>query len=176
MKKLIFITIALLTVSFVNAQKNVIKINPVGLAFGAAQLSYEYALNDKNALEISMAYSSAKVSFDADEVKANGFGAEGKYKIYFSTTKVAPRGWYAAPVLTYSSASAKSDDSEGKLSVFAAGAVAGYQWIFGGRETGFALDLNLGAQYLSASTSGDISGVAVEGILPRIGLSLGYGF
>jgi hypothetical protein len=105
-----------------------------------------------------------------------GFGAEAKYKLYFSSSNNAPRGWYGAPLVNFSSASGKSGSSEGKISLFGAGAVAGYQWVFGGNDTGFALDLNFGAQYVNVKTSGDISGITLDGILPRIGLSLGYAF
>ena len=96
--------------------------------------------------------------------------------MYFSSSKDAPRGWYGAPVVNFSSANGKSGSSEGKFSLFGAGAVAGYQWVFGGSDTGFALDLNFGAQYINAKTSGDISGITLDGVIPRIGLSLGYAF
>ncbi|NJB70475.1 hypothetical protein GGR42_000937 [Saonia flava] len=177
MKKVFIITFVALGFGLNSyAQENVIKINPLGLALGSAELGYERALNEKSALEVSLAYFSSDATFNSgEEVKANGFGAEGKYKLYFSSTNNAPRGWYAAPVATYASASADSSSGEdGKFSYFGAGAVAGYQWIFGGGNSGFALDLNLGFQYISASTQGSISGVSIDGILPRLGLSLGY--
>lgn len=178
MKKLLLTAIVVMfALSNVKAQENVIKANPIGLAFGAAQFSYERALNEKSAFELSLAYSSVKANFNSsvgDDTKINGIGAEGKYKLYFSSSNDAPRGWYAAPVIGFSSISGKSGSEEGKVSLFAGGAVAGYQWVFGGGNTGFALDLNLGVQYLNVKTSGDISGITLDGILPRLGLSLGY--
>lgn len=175
MKKVLFVAAMALMSFGVNAQENVIKVNPLGLAFGAAELGYERVLNENSSVELALAYSSSDATFSSGEVeKATGFGVEGKYKFYFSSSKGAPRGWYAAPVATYASASAKSSGDSGKVSIFAVGAVAGHQWIFGGRNSGFALDLNLGVQYISASTSGSISGVSIDGILPRLGLALGY--
>ena len=175
MKKLVLLVVAAVFSFNVNAQENVVKVNPLGLIFGSAELSYERALNDKSSVELAVAYSRSDVTFGfGDEVKATGFGAEGKYKLYFSSSKEAPRGWYAAPVLTYASASAESGSSKGDLSYFGGGAIAGYQWVFGGGDSGFALDLNLGAQYISASTSGDISSASIDGVLPRLGLALGY--
>lgn len=175
MKKVcLLVTIALFSF-VVQAQENVIKVNPLGLLFGSAQFGYEKALNDKSAIEVSLAYSSISATIGSDsDAKANGFGAEGKYKFYFSSTKDAVRGWYGAPVATYSSTKASSGSSDGKLSYLGVGGVAGYQWVFGGGDSGFALDLNLGAQYISANTSGDITGTSIEGILPRLGLALGY--
>ncbi|NER15699.1 DUF3575 domain-containing protein [Spongiivirga citrea] len=173
-KNLLLVLIALLGCFSASGQQNVVKVNPLGLAFGAAQFSYERAISDKGAFEVSLAYTRINASFGVDEAKATGFGAEGKYKFYFSSSKEAPRGWYAAPVVSYSSASAESGSSSGDVSAFSGGAVAGYQWVFGGGSTGFALDLNLGAQYVSASTSGDVSGVDIDGILPRLGVSIGY--
>ena len=176
MKKVFLVAVLVFAgMSNIKAQENVIKVNPLGLLFGSAQLGYETALNEKSAVELSLAYSSVKATVGSDsDAKATGFGGEGKYKFYFSSNYDAVRGWYAAPVATYASTKASSDDSEGKLSYFGVGAVAGYQWVFGGGDSGFALDLNLGAQYISANTSGDISVVTIDGILPRLGLSLGY--
>jgi len=158
------------------AQENVVKVNPLGLLFGAAQVSYEKALNEESAFEISIAFASVNASVDGTDSKATGFGAEAKYKFYFSSSHDAVRGWYAAPVVNYNSATAKSGGSKGTVAFFGGGAVAGYQWVFGGADTGFALDLNLGAQYISTSTSGDISGLNISGVLPRLGLGLGYAF
>ncbi|NNE33280.1 MAG: DUF3575 domain-containing protein [Winogradskyella sp.] len=176
MKKLLFISaIAIFGFSKINAQENVIKINPIGLAFGAAQFSYERAVNDNSAAELSLAYTSLNANFSSgEEAKVTGFGAEGKYKFYFSSTYNAPRGWYAAPVINYSSISGESNSDDGTVSIFGAGAIGGYQWIFGGGQTGFALDLNLGVQYINASTSGDIESLTIDGILPRLGVSIGY--
>lgn len=175
MRKVLFVVIMALISLGVNAQENVIKVNPLGLAFGAAELGYERVLNESSSIELSLAYSSSDATFSSGEVeKATGFGAEVKYKLYFSSANDAPKGWYAAPVATYASASANSFDESGKVSIFAVGAVAGHQWIFGGRNSGFALDLNLGFQYISASTSGSISGVSIDGIIPKLGLALGY--
>jgi len=179
MKKLLFVALlAIFAFSSVNAQQNVVKVNPLGLIFGATQLSYERAVSEKGAFEISAAYVNLDATFSSsiDDVGLSGFGVEGKYKFYFSSENDAPRGWYAAPLAQYSSISGDSGSESGKISAIGGGAVAGYQWVFGGGDTGFALDLNLGAQYTSVSISGDISGTSLDGVLPRLGLSLGYAF
>ncbi|MFD0991761.1 DUF3575 domain-containing protein [Tenacibaculum geojense] len=175
MKKLL-LSIAMVAVGFTaNAQKNVVKANPLGLAIGVAELSYERAVSEKQSFELGIAYSSFDVTGDGgDKVETSSIGAEGKYKFYFSSDKDAPRGWYAAPFVSYSTSSVDNDGTKGDINAFAGGALAGYQWVFGGGDSGFALDLNFGAQYMSVSTSGNISSVSIDGFLPRLGVSLGY--
>jgi hypothetical protein len=175
MKNLFLAVFAVFAFANVNAQENVVKINPLGLVFGSAQFSYERVLNEGSSVELSLAYTNLDANFSSgEESKINGFGAEGKYKLYFSSSNDAPRGWYGAPVISYSSISGESGSEDGKVNIFSAGAIGGYQWVFGGNATGFALDLNLGVQYINASTSGDIDSLTVDGILPRLGLSIGY--
>ncbi|WP_299124742.1 DUF3575 domain-containing protein [uncultured Winogradskyella sp.] len=175
MKKLFLAAFAVFAFANVNAQENVVKVNPLGLIFGSAQFSYERVLNEGSSVELSLAYTNLNANFSSgEEAKVNGFGAEGKYKLYFSSSNDAPRGWYGAPVVSYSSISGGSGSEEGKVNIFGAGVIGGYQWVFGGNATGFALDLNLGVQYINVSTSGDIDSLTVDGILPRLGLSIGY--
>ena len=174
MKKLL-LAVAMVAFGFsANAQKNVIKANPLGLAFGVADLSYERVVSDKTSFEIGLSYAGAEVTSGSEVVSTNAIGGEGKFKFYFSSENDAPRGWYAAPFVSYSNASASSSSGEDVgFSAFSGGALAGYQWVFGGGDTGFALDLNFGAQYVSASATGDTS-VSIDGFLPRLGVSLGY--
>jgi hypothetical protein len=173
MKK-VLLFIAIVAAGFTaNAQENVVKVNPLALAFGSFEVGYERVVSESSSIELAVAYSSLKVSTSTQvDAKAEGFGVEGKYKFYFG--EETPRGWYAAPVVSYSSTSLDSAGEKGDFSFFGAGAVAGYQWVFGGGDSGFALDLNLGAQYASVSTSGSISSTGIEGFLPKLGLSLGY--
>lgn len=175
--KLVLAVVAVLIFSSVKAQENVIKVNPLGLAFGSTELSYERVLSEGSSLELAVAFTNIEAEFTGgDKSKISGFGAEVKYKLYFSSSEYAPRGWYAAPLVNFHSVSGKSGSKEGKISIFGAGAVAGYQWVFGGNDNGFALDLNFGARYINAKTSGDISGISFDGFLPGVGLSLGYAF
>ncbi|WP_422091404.1 DUF3575 domain-containing protein [Tenacibaculum ovolyticum] len=174
MRKLLLL-IAIVGIGFTaNAQKNVFKVNPLGLVFGALDVSYERVLSEKSAIELGFAYSNFDVTGVSTKVSTNGYGVEGKYKFYFSSEKDAPRGWYGAPFLAYSVSSVDSDGIKGDANSFSAGALAGYQWVFGGGDSGFSLDLNFGAQYVSASTTGNINSVSIDGFLPRLGLSLGY--
>ena len=64
MKKSIFcLAIFMIALVKLNAQENVVKVNPLGLAFGVSQLSYERALDSNSAAELSLAYTSLNASF-----------------------------------------------------------------------------------------------------------------
>jgi len=177
MRKIIFLSIALFMFNFANAQRNVIKVNPLAMAFGSISFSYETLISDKGAIEVSAAYTSLGVSVGSNaDAKASGFGLGVGYKAYFSKTKDAPRGWYAEPNLGYSSVTTTANESDGSVSLFNLGALGGYQWIFGGGDSGFALDLGLGFNYINGSSSGDVSGLTLSGIIPAGKVSIGYGF
>ena len=167
--------IAMIAVGFTAyAQKNVVKANPLGLVFGVADFSYERAISDKTSFEIGVSYSGADVTTPSEKISTSAIGGEGKFKFYFSSDKDAPRGWYAAPFASYSVASASDNAGiDVGYSTFSGGALAGYQWVFGGGDSGFALDLNFGAQYMSVSATENTT-VSIDGFLPRLGVSLGY--
>lgn len=174
MKKLLLIAAVVFGVSSVNAQKNVIKANPLGLAIGVGDFSYERVVADNQAFEIGLSFASAKVTSGSEVVSSRAIGGEGKYKFYFSSENMAPRGWYAAPFVSYAVSSANnSAGADIGFSTFSGGALAGYQWVFGGGDSGFALDLNFGAQYMSVSATESTS-VNIQGFLPRLGVSIGY--
>lgn len=174
MKKLLLV-IAMVAFGFTaNAQQNVVKVNPLAALFGSFEVGYERVITESSSVEIALAYSSLKVNTTGGvaDAKSTGLGVEGKYKFYFGDE--SPRGWYAAPVVSYSNTTLDSNNEKGDFSFFGAGAVAGYQWVFGGDDSGFSLDLSFGAQYASVSTSGDIASTSIEGFLPKLGLALGY--
>ena len=106
--------------------------------------------------------------------KYSGFGIGADYKLYWSPSKDAPRGMYFAPGLSFSSITVKNGlGDKGTGSIFALKGVIGHQWIW---KSGFSLDLNGGiAYYLNGdiSVNGD-SYSKFSGIMPALGLSLGY--
>jgi hypothetical protein len=77
------------------------------------------------------------------------------------------RGVYAAPFASYTGV-----DNYGFATV---GAVGGYQFIFGGGDSGFALDLYAGLRYnmIPNATSDTTFG---NGVGATFGLAIGYGF
>jgi Protein of unknown function (DUF3575) len=158
-----------------NDRKNVVKVNPLGLIFGAASISYERAISEKNSIVIAPTFGAFKLG----GFKYSSFGLSGEYRFYLSKGKTAPEGLYAAPGLGFNTGKVKQDgvSTQAKFTSFGGKAVIGNQWIFG---SGFTLDLNGGISYSSYSykdnTGSGFNGLKASGILPALGFSLGYAF
>lgn len=173
-KELIFIIACLVITGTTIAQSKVVKINPVGLAFGSLELGFEEAVSDKMSYEISLLYVSVKDNINGgDNDKSSGIGLEGKLKFYLLKSKETPQGLYAAPVITFDYFNPWTKGERRRFTVLKGGALVGYQWVFGGRNSGFALDINFGAQYTS-TTLIEAVGEPSDGILIRGGAGLGY--
>ncbi|PWT95561.1 MAG: hypothetical protein C5B52_17620 [Bacteroidetes bacterium] len=174
MKKLLTAFIFILVLSSANAQdeKNVIKINPIGILLGSANIGYERAISQKSSILIAPTYG----YFNSSGDKFTIYGISGEYRFYVSGTKYAPRGWYVGPGLEFAGGSVKTADNSEKIDAkgFAIKAIGGHQWIFRG---GFALDINAGVQYLSINVAENNQGVgSYSGVLPTISIAVGYAF
>ena len=68
-----------------------------------------------------------------------------------------------------------SDDSEVSFNSFKIGAKFGHQWVW---NSGFSLDLNLGVAYNTFKYSENtyLESLQGSGVLPNLGLALGYSF
>lgn len=103
-------------------------------------------------------------------------GAELQYRYYYNQ---AIRGWYTGGSLSYQSGKVEDTNSSDELnfSGVALGVKGGYQWSW---ESGFTLDLNLGANYVNLNyddnSNSSFSDVRGSGIVPQFGLGLGYAF
>jgi hypothetical protein len=159
------------------APQNVVKVNPLGILFGNASLAYERALTEKSSIVVAPSFG----FFSLAGAKYSSYGIGAEYRFYLSKTKTAPEGLYASPGLGYTGGSVKIDDGFGGKNKTTFGAfygkgVIGNQWIW---DSGFSLDLNGGIQYTSFSykdKSSSFSGLKASGILPALGLSIGYAF
>ncbi len=171
MKKL-FISLVVVVACFtVNAQqKNVVKTNPISLAFGSFNASYERVLNSSSSVVVSGNY---MYKLFGSEVTAGGLGAA--YRYYFTHAKKAvPAGFYIAPEASFSFGSVKynNQDSAG-FSSFGIGAEVGYQWVW---SSGFTLDLGIGPMYRFIKGSNTSSFSKTKGILPTATFGIGYAF
>lgn len=143
-----------LTFQLASSQTNVIKANPLGLAFGIANLGYEFSTTESQSMTVSGLFFSV--------LDVEGYGAGLEYRFYFD--KEAITGWHAGPSVGYFKL---EDIFDVSASVFSVGAEIGYQWVFGEH---FALDVfggygaNIGGDDLSGLNAG----------APTVGLSLGY--
>lgn len=182
MRKVLFAAMMFFGAMTANAQEegngqNVIKVNPLGLLFGSANVGYERALNEKSSFMIAPQFGGFKLG----GVEYSSFGAGAQYRMYFSKTKVAPEGFYAAPALTFTSGKVKWDDGfdskeETKFSSFGGGALVGHQWIY---NSGFVMDLGAGVMYqkFNYKDNEDNSfNLKASGMLPALSFSIGYNF
>ena len=179
MRKLFLIAVvALFATKSIQAQKNVVKVDLLGFLFSNTQVSYERVVNEKSAFELSLSYKKVTGSLAtlSEETDVNTVGVEGKYKFYLSSAYAAPRGWYVAPVVNYSSTTLEEAGKSGDVSSFGGGFLGGYQWILGSSDSGFSLDVNFGGIYKSVNTTGDVTSINLEGLLPKFGLGIGYAF
>jgi len=159
MKKVFLVAVVLFSISFAQAQKQVVKINPLSMAFGFFNATYETLVSESSSVEIG----AGLISKDG----VTGYDFRGRYKMYFTKSTEAPRGVYAAPMVGFSGITDGSD----KLTMFRGGADVGYQFVFGGGDSGFALDVYAGIKYVSLSGN---STVFNDGVGGSFGLAIGY--
>ena len=144
---------------------NVVKVNPIGLAFGNINLGYQRALGTAHAVQISANYWYKIFGTDV-----SGFGIRGGYQFFLtSRTKSAPEGFYIGPQISFNSL--KETNTDVSVTAFGIGALIGYQWVW---NSGLCLDLGIGPVYQFASESG--TETSYQGFLPNVTIALGWNF
>ena len=144
---------------------NILKLNPISLAFGNFNLSYQRALSNSSAIQIGANY---WYRILGTEVK--GYGVRGIYQFFLTNrVKAAPEGFYVGPQVSFNSLTEK--DTDKKVTTTGIGVVLGYQWVW---TSGIALDLGAGPMYQFADESD--SDNSYEGFLPNIVIAIGFNF
>lgn len=144
---------------------NVIKINPISLAFGNFNLSYQRALSDASAIQIGANY-----WYKILGVEVSGVGIRGGYQFFLTNrVKPSPEGFYIGPQIAYNSLKDKETDE--KVTAFGVGLMVGYQWVW---DSGVTLDLGAGPMYQFADETS--TGTSYEGFIPNITIAIGYNF
>ena len=153
---------------FMNAQSNVIKTNPLGLAFGSFNATYERVFGTTSSLLVRGQYMYKLLGVDVNLAGA-GLG----YRYYFThAKKPVPGGFYINPQVAFSFGKITNDmDEKYSATTIGFGAEIGYQWVW---ESGFVLDLGIGPMYTIAS--GGDSEDSIDGIMPSATLAIGYAF
>lgn len=176
-KKLLFIIGMFFTVSvFGQTDKaqnsNVIKVNPLGLIFGNASVSFERVINPKSAFQVNLLFGSR--TFYSTQKYVN-FGAGVDYRFYLSKNQEAPRGVYVSPGLGFNSTKVTSGGDTFKGSGLIAKGVLGNQWVF---KNQFVIDLFAGASYYFNGDLGanGVSYSKFSGTIPVLGVGIGYNF
>ena len=149
------------------AQDQIIKTNPLGLAFGNFNATYEKALNEQSSIGVGASYLYSLLGTDV-----NGFGVNGEYRFYITNaTKPAPEGFYAGPSIGFRTFSEKETDSG--VSILGIGGTIGYQWVW---DSGVTLELGAGPQYSIIASKDDTTEADFSGFLPRLVFAVGYAF
>mgnify|MGYP001222840994 CR=1 FL=1 len=149
--------------SFAQSYNHVIKANPIGLAFGNFNLTYEKVLNHNSSVLFSGSY---MYKMFGEDVSAAGLGAG--YRWYVTSKKTdVPSGFWITPQAAIGFG--KSDETS--ITTFSVGAEVGYQWAM---KSGFTVDLGIGPSY--TVIAGDNTLETTSGILPTLTLAIGYAF
>ena len=171
MKKLLITAVFVaICATFSFAQDNVLKTNPIGLAFGNFNVTYEKVLNSRK----SSVLFSASYIYEIFSVDVNTFGIGAGYRYYLTHAKKdVPTGLYVNPQLSFSFGSV--DDFNYNITYI--GAEIGYQWAW---ESGVVLDLGIGPNV--AIFGGDYDDIEFDfegdntAVVPSVTIALGYAF
>lgn len=169
MKKLI-LSLTIIAFAFsLSAQSNIIKTNPLGLAFGNFNATYERVLGTSSSVLFRGQYMYRLLG---EEVNMGGLGVGYRYYITHAK-KPVPGGFYINPQAAFSFGSITDDNDETfNASTIGIGFELGYQWAW---ESGFVLDLGIGPMYTFASVEED-TGDDISGFLPTGTIAIGYAF
>ncbi|PCH69254.1 MAG: hypothetical protein COC01_01815 [Bacteroidetes bacterium] len=103
----------------IKAQQNVVKLNLTSLALMNPSLIYERALNENMSVNLhiqyllprglpSLSFASEDTSVQFSSFKMSGISVVPEFRMYLSSEKEAPRGFYIAPYFRYSNYGATS--------------------------------------------------------------------
>jgi hypothetical protein len=164
------VTCALILFGFASAfsQDNVLKTNPIGLAFGNFNVTYEKVLNNRKA---SILFSGSYI-YEIFSVDVNTVGLGVAYRFYLTNAKKdVPSGLYVNPQIGFSFGSVEDFN----YNAFAIGAEIGYQWAW---DSGVVLDLGIGPNITILGGDYDNIDFDVDGdntaVLPSVTIALGY--
>lgn len=172
MKNTILLAILLVAVGIqANAQKNVIKFNPLPLILGTAELDYERVVTGHTSFQIELGYTTLNFeSSDGEKDNYDGFSIGAQYRFYLQEKYEAPQGWFGAPYIGYSAA--KYNDEDLKYNVFSIGGVIGYQW----QLSPVAIDLYFGPGYFNRNADDSSFDVGFNGLGLKAGFAIGIAF
>lgn len=163
------VSFGILPASAETSPENVVSINPVGFAFGVANVEWEKKLQPDLSIAPSLLYA--------------GYGDWNLYGIGVTAKKyveaTAPKGWWYGGNAGILQVSWKETELTGtwpnwstkettkSITGVSIGAVTGYKWLY---EGGFTLEPSVGLSYYSAGEA-DIAGVGFG-----LGLQVGKAF
>lgn len=158
-------------------QKNSIKINPVSVVLGGGSdlVYYERVVSGHSSVGVSAGYGEFKIN----PYKYNFTGGNAFYRYY---TQEALQGLFFSGSVGFGGGRTKytlnKKEMRDSYNAFDVGALVGYQWLF---KSGFTVDVYGGASYLSLNYKEDRNmpkpnDAKASGIIPNLGVGLGYSF
>jgi hypothetical protein len=135
------------------AQSKIIKANPLGLAFGIANIGIEFSERKNQSTTFSALY------YSKSDVAGFGVGLEKKN--YFQTNE-SLKGFHTGPSVGYLNL---SNDSNESLRVFSVGVEIGHQWFL---SKNFTVDLFSGAVFFTGSPYLNETLSAGIGVISRV--------
>ncbi len=170
------------------AQENIAKIGIFALASKNVSLKYERVLNEKSSANLNLSFripgglplginlADVLETEITDEAKLNSFNIAPEYRIY--TKGDAPRGFYVAPYIQYSSAGIKysgivesfATDSKINYSNIGAGIQLGVQWLIKDKLSvdWTFLGIGIGNHRIKARYESDDPGIDFQDIIADI--------
>jgi len=155
---------------------NGLTINPVEIALGRFNLTYERVLNAHLSLAIDGAYMHSSTNLVSnDTLSMNAFA--GGFSPHFYFLRPAPGGLYLAPFVRLAYVTGTAQRAVGDGFGYASGATIGWSWVVGA----FNLKLGAGAAYWdvlarATDSSGRAGTAGFQGVLPSVDLSIGAVF
>lgn len=162
----VLIVLFFMVLTAANAQ-SVIKINPLGLAFGSINADFEKFINEKNSFQIGANFITRKI----DEVRYTGFGVQAQYRWYL-TNNDRPKGLFVGPTAAFNFVAYDDNyyETSDNYAFLAVGGLIGYQWVFG---ENFTFEAGIGPNFGIPFNDVDDDAFGT-GIYPQISLALGY--
>ena len=138
-----------------HAQDNIIKVNPLGFAFGVSNLGIEFARKKNQSTTVAALY------YSKSNIKGFGIGLEQRF--YFRSADQSLKGFHVGPSVGY--LQLKENYHDEAYDVFSIGGEFGHQWFM---SKHFTADLFSGLGFLVGSETN------TEKLSFGIGLSIGY--
>lgn len=159
---------------FAEGPKNVVSLQPLGLAIGLANIEFEHAFAPKASFAVrgDAMYLRAE-SESEDDVRLTGFGGGGSLRFYPLAS--APKRAYAGIDVDVIHVSGENEETEeeGTATFFTVGGVIGWKWLI---ADAFAIGLDIGTMYFAGSLDVGDDDVGLAGLRPIAHLYIGLAF
>ncbi|KPJ50206.1 hypothetical protein AMJ40_03550 [candidate division TA06 bacterium DG_26] len=157
--------------------KNVVAFQPLGLAWGLANVEYERAFAPKAsfAVRADVMYLSWTIEAETESQDASLTGFGGGSSLRFYPLASAPKRAYAGfdIDLVHVTGTNEVTDETGSATFFTVGGVIGWKWLI---ADAFAVALDIGTMYFAGSLDVGDEDAGLAGLRPKADLYIGLAF